>query len=192
MTTFPSTLADLHHSPTRGRSRVRRRGSSIPLIRDPPSPAPSSFSTRDSFQCPVCDTTVCTTSSVVFDEHVDHCNIRRTVISPFAARRSISPSSNSDAALSVNPNTVDAVPTTYIPRHEYESARYTISGTGGAIEFGGFGVVEPRDTGDMGADDEQNPPRPVSLRRKRLLGRAGLRRRLPVDIDPFSTMGGSP
>jgi hypothetical protein len=188
MATLPTAFDDIHKSPNRGRShRTRRRGSSIPIIRDSPSPTPSSFSTLDSFNCPICGITLCTTSSAVFDDHVDHCNIRRTMISPFERWRSISPSSSSDADPSETPSKLDAFSGTYIPRHPYNDARYTISGTGDAVEFGGFGAVEPLDADSVGVDYEQYVPRPVSLRRKQLLGRAGLRRRLAVDLAPLGT-----
>lgn len=114
------------------------------------------------------------------------------MISPFTRRRPISPSSSSDAGLSETPSNVGVISGNYIPRHEYDDARYTISGTGDAIEFGGFGAVEPLDAVSVGVDYEQYVPRPVSLRRKQLLGRAGLRRRLAVDIAPFGTTGTNP
>jgi len=179
--------AELHNSPNRGRSsHMRRRGSSIHPIRNSPSPTPSSFSTYDSFACPICGITLCTTSAAVFDEHVDHCKSRRTMISPFARQRSISPASSSDAGLPETHGNVNAVSAAYTPRHEYDDARYTISGTGDAMEFGGFGAVGPIDADSTGVDYEYFVPRTVSLRRKQLLGRAGLRRRLAVDIAPFS------
>jgi len=107
------------------------------------------------------------------------------MISPFARHRSISPASSSDAGPSEIPGGVDTVSAAYTPRHEYDNARYTISGTGDAIEFGGFGAVAPIDADSTGVDYEYYVPRTVSLRRKQLLGRAGLRRRLAVDIAPF-------
>jgi len=113
------------------------------------------------------------------------------MISPFA--RSISPASSSDAGPSETRGNVNAVSAAYYtPRHEYDDARYTISGSGDAIEFGGFGAVGPIDADSTGVDDEYYVPRTVSLRRKQLLGRAGLRRRLAVDIDPFSARGVTP
>ena len=168
---------------------MRRRGSSIHPIRNSPSPTPSSFSTYDAFGCPICGITLCTTSPAVFDEHVDHCKSRQTMISPFARQRSISPTSSSDAGPSETPGNVNAVSAACTPRHEYHDARYTISGTGDAIEFGGFGAVGPIDADSTGID---YIPRTVSWRRKQLLGRAGLRRRLAVDIAPFGASGVTP
>jgi len=186
-------FADLHNSPSSGRSSpMRRRSSSIHPIRNSPSPTPSSFSTYDSFWCSICGISLCTTTPAVFDEHVDHCKSRRTMISPFALQRSISPALSSDACPSETPGNLNVVSATYTPRHEYEDARYTISGTGDAIEFGGFGAGGAADTDSAGVDCEYYVPRTVSLRRKQLLGRAGLRRRLAADIDPFSARGVTP
>jgi len=189
MTTLPTGLRD---SP-RGRSLgKRRRGSSITLIRDSSSPPHSSFSTPGAFNCPLCNTTLCTASSAVFDEHVDHCRIRRTMISPFGPRRSTSPSSSSDAGLSETSGNDNTTSAPIIPQHEYHEARYTISGTGDAVEFGGFGAIEPLDPDSIGGDYEPYVSRPPSLRRKQLLGRAALRRRLAVDIDPSVARGVTP
>lgn len=184
MATLPTTY--------RGRlPQMRRRGSPIPLIRDSPSPTPSWFSNSDSFECPICSTTLCTVSAAVFDEHVDHCESRRTMNSRSARRRPISPSTSSDAGTLETPSDVN-VSTAHTPCHEYDDARYTISGMGDAVEFGGFGAVEPLDTDGVGVDYEHYVPRSVSLRRKQLLGRAGLRRRLPIDINPSGAMGLTP
>ncbi|KAF8335853.1 uncharacterized protein EI90DRAFT_3047330 [Cantharellus anzutake] len=118
--------------------------------------------------CPLCDESIYGPTSPsssysaqdALEEHVDLCRMRRL--------RSRSRDSDEGE---------------FVP-----AAIFTISGTGDAAEFGGFGAPSSLlERGDDDVEGEEGPlrrmmPRLFNARRKLLLGRAGLRRRHPKDV----------
>lgn len=206
-------------SPSRSPSKMmRRRGSSIAYLAQEASTSSSHSSftfTTDSeltkFRCPICRKKVDTISSSVFEDHIDHCRVSRSVSASFHQRRS---SIDSDASDDSSPTTVTSAtslragryPTSMLsrmassplPRPTYmcgEDVRFTLSTIGDAVEFGGFGVGEPLEGyGEDVADFLRPPPtmkrpRPV-VRKAKIIPRPTLRRRLTVDIhteDPLAS-----
>lgn len=187
--------------------RMRRRGSSIAyFVSEASGSSTLPFSSADAYQCPICKTMLTTTSPSVFDDHVDHCSISRTISSSLMKRRSSSTSVFSDSGCSDDDATatastssatgrtgrflpggiyatssIIAPATARILDQEFDDARFTISANGDAVEFGGFGRGEPLEA--SGEDlYTASRPRAAARRRTTLISRTTLRRRLAVDL----------
>ncbi|KAF8315940.1 hypothetical protein DL93DRAFT_2166530 [Clavulina sp. PMI_390] len=225
---------------------MHRRRSSVVSIQSEASsitsPRRTSFSSGDKYTCPVCNTMMFFFSPDVFDDHVEHCNLKRTVATTNALRRRASEASSlppsdlgelfssesSSSSSGEEDNhgtirvrktlTIDTIratqsktrqhlratslstftfqtPSTSLSSLAYEvptsldDARFTLSASGDATEFGGFGdappmpgYVEPDSAIGRTWIPDLIDRRPRPSGRVKLAPRSTLRRRVTGDL----------